>query len=93
MKHKELLQSLHWSMQQTAILLLAVLGMTAGLSNFADIMHADPNGNADLSSAFMKMLLGNAIGIILFVWYSRRKRTYLEEHKNDHDDTKRNDPR
>ena len=83
MKHKKLLQSLHWSMQQTAILLLAILGLAGGFSNLADIIHADPNGNEDLGGAFMKMLLGNAIGIILFVWYSRRKRTYFEEHKDE----------
>jgi hypothetical protein len=72
-------------MQQTAILLLAVLGMAGGLSNFATIIHADPNGNEDLGGAFMKMLLGNAIGVILFVWYSRRKRTYLEEQERNED--------
>jgi uncharacterized protein YacL len=86
MKRKQLLQSLHWSIQQTAIILLSVLGFAVGLSNFADIMHASANGSSDwVTSAFMKMILGNAIGFILFLWYQRRRRVYLEEHKDDAD--------
>ena len=85
-KMKGFWHSIHWSIQQTALAMVAIIAMGIAVVNMGSCnsaMSASGEGELDpdyLSQAFAKTIGAFAIGIGCGIWYISRKSKYLEEH-------------
>jgi len=87
---KELIASLHWAIQQTAILIVGMLALVQSCLNFiaflsmAGTATEDSIPDPDVMGTNLLHAVGCfAIVIAMAIWYAIRKKKYMEEHKND----------
>ena len=85
-----MIASLHWSAQQTAMIMIAFFGYGVAIYNMVGCMNAmtpGPDGS-QVDPDTMSHLIGQVcipaiIGFVLFLWYHHRKKKYKEEHSGD----------
>lgn len=80
-KTKDVIHSIHWSMQQTAIMLLFMLATVSTVfnTNGCSTGLRDPMGDPDMvADNFISGVVSFALAVALLCWYRRRKRKYLQ---------------
>lgn len=82
----ETLGSLHWALQQTILITLAMVGYVVGLLNMLDMFAytaAEDTDPTQTTNYFIKMCLAFIIGLSLNLWYKKRKADYVAAHPRE----------